>query len=311
MLFPDTLSRSLMLRFLFAPLVALLILVGTVTARAGDPAVPPGQDPGGHAIALIGAGVDYRSDRITPRLARDGEGEIVGWDFVDSDRHPFPASAAEGAANGASLGDTTAAEVMLAAYANGRLVPVRLAGNDGKSLARAIGFAIGTPARVIAITLPVETAELSEVVRQASERFRDHLFVVQTGFAGSAQRQGAGAASAPAPVPGSLMNLGNVLVVTSGAEADGKRAEAVLAAAEIVVIPRGSSMFGAPTGSPPRNGAEAVAMAAAAAACQSHGREALLGSAAKAATIDLARPLEQTPAVKALDPMCWYGGKKL
>ncbi len=290
------------------PLIALSILIGTVAAQAADPAVPPGQDPGGHAIALIGSGVDYRSGKIAPRLARDGEGEIVGWDFVDSDRHPFPASAAEGAANGVTLGDTSAAEVMLAAYSKGRLVPVRLAGNDGNALARAIGFAIGTPARVIAITLPIETAELREVVRQASERFRDHLFVVQTGLAGSAQEQAAGAV--PAPVPGSLMNLGNVLVVTSGAEADGKRAEVVLAAAEVVVIPRGSSMFGAPAGSSPRNGAEAVAMAAAAAGCQSHGREALLGSAAKAATIDVARPLEQTPAVKALDPMCWYGGKK-
>lgn len=52
------------------------------------PKLPPGVDPGGVAIAIIGNGVDYTRPEIGARLARDGEGEIVGWDFVDNDRRP-------------------------------------------------------------------------------------------------------------------------------------------------------------------------------------------------------------------------------
>lgn len=300
-----------------------LALSLVVSAHAADPAVPPGQDPGGHAVALIGGGIDYRSAKISPRLARDGEGEIIGWDFVEEDRHPFEA-----------VGETAVAEALVSAYARGRLVAVRLAGGDARALARAIGFATGTPARIVAITQPIATADLREVMRQAAERFRDVLFVIHTGpFAPtpaaapvSAAPAAPSAPSAPAPAAapaagappeagpagglGALMNQGNVLLVAAGAEVDGERAASVARAAELVVISRGASMFGAPPDAPPRNGAEAVALAAAAAACQGHGRDALLGSAAKAATLAAARPLEQTPSIRALDPLCFYGGTR-
>lgn len=284
-----------------------------VPANAADPKVPPGQDPGGTAIALIGGGVDYTSDKIAPRLARDGEGELIGWDAVDNDHTPFPGGADGEAANRETdkarpssgqppRNDTELAALMLSAYAKGRLVPIRIPRDDAQALAKAIAFVAGTPARIVTIAQPLDSVPLRLVVRQASERFRDHLFVV-AGF-------GEGAASESGePLP-SLMNLANVLVVAALDEVKGSSVDAATKASDLLIMPRGGTMFaGIVEGGPPRNGREAVALAGASAACQGHGRaEPLMGSAAKAATLDAARVLPNLPAVRVLDPMCWYGG---
>lgn len=302
-------------------LLVVAIVAGASTARAADPALPPGQDPGGHAVALISTGIDYRDERIAARLARDGEGEMIAWDFVDEDRHPFAAAAPDATFDKGETDGTAAALALVSAYSRGRLVPVRVApGADARSLARAIGFATNTPARVIAISLPVATAELREVVRQASERFRNHLFVVE-GWLPADARGSDGAVPAPPLAPDNAQSAGpstrpasanatNVLTVLAGVDANGRGEQTVAAAADLVVVPRGSTMFGTPPGTPPRNGAEAVALAAAAAACRGHARDMPLGSAAKAAVLETARPLDGAPSVFTLDPMCWYGGTR-
>lgn len=293
---------------------ALVALSGTGIALAADPRLPPGQDPGGQAIAFISGGIDYASERIVSRVARDGEGEIVGWDFVDNDRFPYAATTAT-PADPEAVDATSAAAALVQAYAHGRMVPVRIASGDPVALARAIGFVAGTPARIVAVGVPLSSADMRRVVREASLRFRDHLFVV----AADLPERTAATSDVPvaktdaAPAADTLMNLGNVLVVAAAPSVDGRRAASVLDAVDTIVVPRGSTMFVAPPAAPPRNDVEAVALASASAACQGHGRPdgALLGSAAKAATLDAARPLEGNRAVRLLDPMCWYGGKRM
>ena len=325
------------IRWRLTPAIALTCFLsaaigyGVELANAADPKVPPEQDPGGPALALIDSGIDYTSGRIAHRLARDGEGEIIGWDFVDNDRTPYAAplrapqgggiaggvdahNAGKSAASGASGWDagvktsngTTIAELLLSAYSKGRLIPVRLLPGDAQTLANAIGFAINTPARIIAIAQPLNSEPLKEVVRQASMRFKDHLFVVAGDIAAPAADTSA-PANAPKP---SLKSLANVVVVLPIGEVDGKPAAEVGAASDLVVLPRAGSMFGDIIGGAPDTGAEAVALAAAAAACQGHGREEpMIGAAAKAALLDASKPLGQAPNVRGLDPMCWYGGK--
>jgi hypothetical protein len=278
--------------------------------HATDPKVPPGQDPGGTAIALIGGGLDYTSDKITPRVARDGEGELIGWDLIDNDRTPYMAApkasdpSASPDAKAASADATGLAELMLAAYARGRLVPVRSPAGDAQALAKSIAFVADTPARIVAIAMPLDSAALRAVVRQASERFKDHVFIVAGAPGGDSTGKPSEAASM------TVMNLGNVLVVAALEDVKGKSVDDLIKATDMLVRPRGGSMFaGIVAGGPPRNGLEAVVLAAAAVACQGHGRDTpLLGSAAKAATLDAARPLADAPAVRVLDPMCWYGG---
>jgi hypothetical protein len=302
-----------------AALAALLALGQAVFAA--DPKLPAGQDPGGIAVAIIGGGVDYTLPGIATRVARDGEGELIGWDVVEDDRAPFAVRPAD--ASSASVDGTAHAELVLQAYNKGRLVPVRVAPGDPQALAKAVAFVAGTPARIVAIAQPLDSALMRMVIRQAAERFKDHVFIV-TGDpnsavgAASGGRAAAAGTSGKAPAAGmagaeggalpSLLNLGNVLVVTAPAEAAGQSAAQLSASADLLVLPRGGSMFGVNPAAPPRNGAEAVMLAAAATACQGHGREPLAGSAAKAAVLDAGRPLPEAPSLRGLDPICWYGG---
>lgn len=311
-------------------LIILAVLAATLGWSAGevhaaDPKPPPGQDPGGHAVALIAGGIDYRDPALAARLARDGEGELIGWDVIDDDRMPFAAATGEGADAASTDNSTSIAQTLLSGYARGRLVPVRAPRGNPQALAKAIAFAVNTPARIIAVALPLETDAMRQVIRQASERFKEHVFIVagalpaaseagaQSGMYGMPPAAAAPPASrqTPAASPAaSLMNLGNVLVVMAAVDVEGKSARDVIAATEVVVMPRGSAMFGL-SGGAPRNAAEAVALAAANAACQSHGGEPAMGSAAKALALDASKPLEDNRAIRVLDPMCWYGGKRM
>lgn len=156
-------------------LVAVLLAVALATAAAGasaDPPVPPGRDPGGVAIAIIGPGLDYRAPRIAEHLARDGEGEIVGFDLVDNDRRPFPASGAT------STIATTFADALLDLGAGLSLAPFRVSDDNQKELARAIGMVAGTRAR-IAVLLSASLREPDwTLLTEASARFPELLFVL-------------------------------------------------------------------------------------------------------------------------------------
>ena len=162
------------MRRLLAAAVAVAGLLAAVAAAPGQTAKPkllPGRDPGGVAVALIGPGIDYRHAAIADRLARDGEGEVIGWDFTDDDRHPFePATSGEG---------TVLAAIILKEAPAARLVPLRVAANDGLALARAVVHAAHGPARIVVV--PILRADNWEPVRQAAQHFAHILFVVAGG----------------------------------------------------------------------------------------------------------------------------------
>lgn len=113
----------------------------SVALAAGKPAVPAGRDPGGVAVAFVGPGIDYTDRGIADRLARDGEGEIVGFDVMAADRQPY---AAGGAGNGA-------AKVLLAQAGGVRLAVFMADGGEAAGLARAAAMALSSPARVIVL----------------------------------------------------------------------------------------------------------------------------------------------------------------
>ena len=80
------------LRAILIQVVAATALGVAALAQGAKPSVPSGRDPGGVAIALIGTGIDYTLPLLARRLARDGEGELIGWDLEDKDRKPFDKS---------------------------------------------------------------------------------------------------------------------------------------------------------------------------------------------------------------------------
>jgi hypothetical protein len=159
-------------RLLPSRLLAVAIATLAVGAAAQDrkPPVPPGRDPGGVAIALIAAGIDYRLPALAQRLARDGEGELIGWDLEDNDRRPFDKTKGEAI-------DGTAVAAFLLGADGIRLVPVRLNPADPASAAQGLGFAARTPARVALLLPSSPTAEAAATLRRTASRFR-HLLLI-------------------------------------------------------------------------------------------------------------------------------------
>jgi hypothetical protein len=155
------------------------LLLSSAASAAGKPALPPGRDPGGVAIALFSTGIDYTLPGLAARLARDGEGELIGWDAVDGDNRPFPA-VTPAAANWGGDGTLLAREV----GAGRRLVPVRIGPTDPLSLARAVAFVAATPARIAVVPMWSTVRDDWEPFRRAAASFGDLLFVVAAGDEG-------------------------------------------------------------------------------------------------------------------------------
>ncbi len=156
-------------------LIALVILFGApeVSARVQDPRLPPGTDPGGVALALISTGIDYTLPEITKRLARDGEGQLIGRDFVDDD--PLPYASAEGNQLGRGV---TLAGAILAEVPSARLVPVRIDPQKPGSVPEALAFVARTPARAVLVD-PVEPDGQEDLMRKAAQEARHLLIVIR------------------------------------------------------------------------------------------------------------------------------------
>jgi subtilisin family serine protease len=163
--------------------------------------VPPGRDPGGVTIALLGTGIDYTSPQLAQRLARDGEGELIGWDVEDRDRQPLDRTKGDTRAEWG--GDGTAIANFLSVDGI-RLVPVRVNPTDPVSFARAIAFAAQTPARVAIVPMWGARREAWEPFRQAASQFKDILLIVPAGVGSE-------------PVYPAALGLDNVLAVEHGA----------------------------------------------------------------------------------------------
>lgn len=145
----------------------LLVLLSPAQALAQDPKVPPEKDPGAVSVALVGAGVDYTDPAIAKRLARDGEGNIVGWDFVDNDIHPYATDATSNA-QAKQLLSNTAVE----------LVPIRVPNDAPEAVTKAVAFAAFTEARTIVILQSTAKMQDWSLFESARVHFKNVLVVV-------------------------------------------------------------------------------------------------------------------------------------
>lgn len=100
---------------------------------------------------------------MQPRLARDGEGLAIAWDFSTGLDVPPPGNPAQGAA-----------EELLSALArrdDARLILVRFDPDDLQSLAKAVSFATRTPAALAIVASTTSKPEHTTLLEQASHRF--------------------------------------------------------------------------------------------------------------------------------------------
>ena len=151
----------------FRAVVFAIWIAASARAQAAEPSVPAGLDPGGVAIALLGDGVDYTKPAVAKRLARDGEGDPIGWDFTDQDVRPY-------AASGQSNQD---AERLIALSNNTRLVVIKGAPDDPVAIGRMAIFASQTPARILVCPNAMSRKDWP-VALEAARRFPDRLFIV-------------------------------------------------------------------------------------------------------------------------------------
>jgi len=143
---------------------------GCLVVVAKEPDVPPGAGTsGGVMVALLGRGIDYRLPELKGRLARDGEGDLIAWDFSDNDTKPF----AEGPLSGTDL-----AVAIASLSADVRLVVVKEASGDPQALGRMMSFAAQTPARIVVWTDADPARPDWPILREAIGRFSDLLFVL-------------------------------------------------------------------------------------------------------------------------------------
>lgn len=173
-------------------LIAVVALASAVPglAFAADPKVPPANDPGLVPVALIGGGIDYTDKAIAARLARDGEGNIVGWDFVDNDIFPYAKDAV-----------SNAQAKLLLANPGVELVPVRVNAADYRGVGGAASFLSHTPVRIVVVTLTSAKKEDWAIFTKAAQVFNKLLFVVPAGET--------------APLYPEALNLDNVLSVAT------------------------------------------------------------------------------------------------
>lgn len=157
---------------------ALSLVAATALAQtpAAKPRVPPGVDPGGIAVAIIGDGIDYTRPEIAARLARDGEGQLFGWDFVDSDRRPFATCA--GAASPAQACPTNAASTIVRLAPTARLIVIRASPSRPQSLVEAMLLVRQSPARIVLFSFDGQHEVVTQFLHDAANRFPDFVFYV-------------------------------------------------------------------------------------------------------------------------------------
>lgn len=178
-------------------LTLMLLTCAAPLARAQDPPVPPAQLMAtGVPVALIGDGIDYTRSDVARRILRDGEGEIVGYDFKDDDRRPY--------AGGDGAND--AAGIILGQGQVTTLVPIRADRDGFLSFSKSLAYAGRSPAVIVVAARIPDDRRAVVALAAAARRFHDRLFVAA---GGSANR------NLDADWPQRLHNLPNLIVVTA------------------------------------------------------------------------------------------------
>ena len=188
-------------------LAFLAMCAGPVLAQTSsdDPAVPPGRDPGGIAVAVIDTGVNYTLGEIRGRLARGDDGEILGRDFQDGDQRPF--DLAPGGGPRKRHHGTSVATILLREAPGARLIPMRYKSRAPDSFAEIVEAIAGGPARIAAMPLGGYRVADWEPFRAAAAAHPEILFILSAGNDGRNIED--------APVYPAAFALDNAIVVTS------------------------------------------------------------------------------------------------
>lgn len=181
------------------------------------PAMVQGDDPGvaGVSVAMLDAGVNYLLPSIAERLARDADGEILGFDYWDLDRRPFDANPVRSPFFPQRHGTQTAS-LLLGEAPVARLVPYRYPRPDMKRMADVIQDAADDGVVIFNMSLGGNRKQEWLAFEKAAAAHPEMLFVVSAGNNGrDIDSQ---------PVYPAALDLENMLVVSS-ADPSGRPAQ--------------------------------------------------------------------------------------
>ena len=174
--------------------------------------VPPARDPGGVTVALVDTGVNYLLPEIGDRLARDAQGNALGYDYWAMDPRPFDRNPVVSPFYPERHG-TKVASVLLREVAQLRLIPYRYPRPDMSRFGALVDDAAKKGAAILTLSLGSDDRAEWESFAQAARRHPEMLIVVSAGNDGRDLDR--------APVYPAALELANKITVTSADAATG------------------------------------------------------------------------------------------
>lgn len=174
-----------------------------------NPPMPEGRNYSGVRVAQIDTGVAYTLPDIANRLARDGRGNMVGYDYADYDVRPFDREADKPLLFARPHG-TGVAATLLREAPEAALIPIRASAADAKVLGRLPDEAVRRGGKIVLMSLGELRMAIWPALVEAARDAPQSLFVVSAGDEG----RNLDLLHSPDSVPA------NLLIVTS-VEADG------------------------------------------------------------------------------------------
>ena len=171
-----------------------------------NPPVPKRRDPGGVVVAQVDTGVNYLLDFVGPRLARDGDGGVLGFDFWDMDAWPFDVDTARSAFFPLHHG-TAVASILLREAPTARLIPYRYPRPEMARMADLVADADKKGAVIVNMAMGSNKRQDWDALAQAAAERPHMLFIISAGNNGRDIDR--------TPVYPAALDLENFLVVTS------------------------------------------------------------------------------------------------
>ena len=157
-------------------------------------------------VAVVDSGVNYLLPGIASRLARDGDGTLIGFDYWDLDARPFDANPAGSAFHPQRHGTRTAS-LILAEAPVAELVPYRYPRNAMSRMPDLVEHAAAAGVRIMNISMGSRSRDEWADFEAAARAHPEMLFVVSAGNRGKDIDED--------PVWPASLALDNLLTVTS------------------------------------------------------------------------------------------------